>query len=254
VILGIFKGLKHLRMEKTNVSGLPVLEDFDLFLAFLRSNKEIPLTNEKAQLKRTDLYHLNAELHFKADWVTDKSMQSAYPELEFFYGAVLAGKLARIGYGEKGNYLQPDPDQLERYSLLTVQSNISSCCKRPGATSTGPSSARPVVCSSLLSGGSTARGGRESAGHPLEVDMSYSRLRLGKAEISLSLINKVVQIFGFLGLYAAGAGRFRQETGRYTFPFRTLTTSEAGTVLTPCCCRNGRWISGTSVAPGTRHW
>jgi hypothetical protein len=70
-------------------------------------------------------------------------------------------------------------------------------------------------------------------GHPLEVDMSYSRLRLGKAEISLSLINKVVQIFGFLGLYELEPAVFAKKPDRYTFPFRTLTTSEAGTVLTP---------------------
>jgi hypothetical protein len=221
-------------LEKLNVSGLPVLEDFDLFLAFLRSNKEIPLTNEKAQFKRTDLYRLNGELHFKAEWVTDKSMQSAYPALEFFYGAVLAGKLARICYGEKGNYLQPDPDQLERYSLLTrteqyfflLQTawcylNWSKLCETRSMFFTDS----VVAILQVVAG--------NPPGHALEVDVSYSRLRVGKAEISLSLINKVVQIFGFLGFYELKPAVFAKKPDRYTFPFRTLTIAEAGTVLAP---------------------
>lgn len=221
-------------MKKLAVGDLPVLEDFDLFLTFLRSNKAIPLTKDKAQLKRTDLYRLNEELHFKANGVTDKSLQTSYPELEFFYAAVQTGKLARICYGEKGNFLQPNPDPLERYSLLTrteqyfflLQTawcylNWSKLCETRSMFFTDS----VVAILRLVA--------ENPSGFQLEVDVSYSRLRIGKAEISLSLINKVVQIFGFLGFYELEPAVFAKKPDRYTFPFRTLVVAEAGTVLAP---------------------
>ncbi|CAA9320768.1 MAG: hypothetical protein AVDCRST_MAG56-6950 [uncultured Cytophagales bacterium] len=221
-------------MHRPDVTGLPILEDFDLFLTFLRSKKEIPLTNDKVQLKRTDLYRLNEELHFKAKGVTDKSLQTSYPELEFFYAAVQAGKLARICYGEKGNFLQPNPDQLERYSLLTrteqyfflLQTawcylNWSKLCETRSMFFTDS----VVAILQLVAG--------NPPGFRLEVDVSYSRLRVGKGEISLSLINKVVQIFGFLGFYELEPAVFAKKPDRYTFPFRSIVVAEAGTVLAP---------------------
>ncbi len=221
-------------MKKSAVADLPILEDFDLFLTFLRSKKEILLTNDKAQLKRADLYRLNGELHFKADWVTDKSMQSAYPELEFFYGAVLAGKLARVCYGEKGNYLQPNPDQLERYSLLTRTEQYFFLLQTVWCYLDWSKFSETRT---LFFADSVLAILQEVAGNPpgrrFDVALSYSRLRVGKTDISLSLINKVVQIFGFLGFYDLEPAVFAKKPDRYTFPFRSITIAEAGTLLAP---------------------
>ncbi len=221
-------------MEKINVSGLPVLEDFDLFLTFLRSNKEIPVTNEKAQLKRADLYRLNGELHFKADWVTDKSMQSAYPALNFFYHVVLAARMARIFYGEKGNYLQPDPDQLERYSLLTrteqyfflLQTtwcylNWAKLCESRGL----------YITTSLVEVLQLV--GDHPPGQAFAIHATKNYLAHGKVAIHLGSVNLILQAFWFLGFFDLEPAVFTKKPDRFTFPFGKLTSAETGTALAP---------------------
>ncbi len=74
----------------------PVLNDFELFLLFLKSKQKVPLTNDKAVLKSKDLFTLNEELHFKADYVTGKSLQNAYHALDFFYQIVITSRLAHV--------------------------------------------------------------------------------------------------------------------------------------------------------------
>jgi len=224
----------HPFMKKTDVTGLPVLEDFDLFLTFLRSKKEIPLTNDKVQLKRADLYRLNGELHFKADGVTDKSVQAAYPELEFFYHTVLAGKLARIFYGEKGNFLQSNPEQLERYALLTPTERYffllqtawcyldwSKLCETRNI----------FLVDSVLSILQLAVEG--PPGKSFDVELSRNLLRQGKQELFLNSLNKIVQVFWFLGFFDLEPAVFAKKPDRFTFPFRKITVAETGNVLAP---------------------
>jgi hypothetical protein len=221
-------------MEKTNVSGLPILEDFDLFLTFLRSNKEIPLTSEKAQLRRTDLYRLNGELHFKADRVTDKSMQSAYPALNFFYHVVLAARMARIHYGEKGNHLRPEPDQLERYSLLSRTEQYffllqTTWCYLNWAKlsdSRGWYVTEPVLQILQLVGG-------HPPGRTFEIQLPHSAVRHEHGVIHLDSVNLLVQPFWFLGFFEVQPAVSTKKPDRFTFPFDKLTVAETGTVLGP---------------------
>lgn len=98
---------------------LPVLNDFDLFLTFLRTHRQVPVTGTSFHLKQADLFRLNAEMHFKTDWVTEKSRQPHYPLLDFFYQVVTASQLARVHHEKKGVYLKVVPEQLEKYDLMT---------------------------------------------------------------------------------------------------------------------------------------
>jgi len=106
-------------MELINFAQLPILEDFDLFLTFLNRPEPIWLTNEKGQLKRDDLFRLNQEMHHKTEWVTNKSLQYAYPLLDFFFQVSIKSKLARIYHHDKGKILKPDPEKLSKYRSLS---------------------------------------------------------------------------------------------------------------------------------------
>jgi hypothetical protein len=205
-----------------------------LFLTFLRSKKEIPLTNEKGQLKRTDLYGLNAKLYFKADRVTDKSMQPAYPALHFFYHVVLAARLARIFYGEKGNYLQPDPGQLERYALLTRTEQYffllqtawcyldwGKLCETRGLYAI--SSVQQLL--KLV--------GEHPPGRAFEINRPHTALYHGGQTIHLSAVNQVVQMFWFLGFFDVEPAVFTKKPDRFILPFSKLIVAEAGPVLAP---------------------
>ncbi|WP_162053552.1 plasmid pRiA4b ORF-3 family protein [Pontibacter pamirensis] len=105
-------------MEKITLPELPVLIDFDLFLTFLRTHRQVPVTGSSFHLKQADLFRLNAEMYFKASWVSEKSRQPHYPLLDFFYHVVIASKLVRVHHEKKGVYLKVVPEQLEKYDLM----------------------------------------------------------------------------------------------------------------------------------------
>jgi hypothetical protein len=221
-------------MKRPDVTGLPVLEDFDLFLTFLRGTKPIPLTNEKAQLKRTDLYRLNGELHFKADRVTDKSSQPAYPALHYFYHVVLAARMARVVHGEKGIFLQPDPHQLERYSLLTRTEQYFFLLQTTWCTlnwaklceSRGLYMVTSVVQVLQLVGD-------HPPGQAFTIHATQNYLRHGDVTIHLGLLNVVLQAFWFLDFFDLEPAVFAKKPDRFTFPFGKLTVAPTGAVLAP---------------------
>jgi hypothetical protein len=108
-------------MELINFAQLPILEDFEIFLTFLNKPEPIGLTTGKGQLKKDDLYRLNGEMHHQTAWVTDKSVQYAYPLLDFFFQVIIKSKLARIYHLDKGIILKPDLEKLAKYRSLTPE-------------------------------------------------------------------------------------------------------------------------------------
>jgi len=97
-------------MSTFNFASLPILDDFEVFLTFLKSREKTPLTNEAVELKWDDLFRLNGEMHHQARWVTKRSRQFFYPQLDFFFKVVVAGKLVRIYREEKNNHLKINPE------------------------------------------------------------------------------------------------------------------------------------------------
>ncbi|TXK46796.1 plasmid pRiA4b ORF-3 family protein [Pontibacter qinzhouensis] len=106
-------------MKKLTISSLPVIDDFELFLTFLKAKTKVPLTAGNNHLKRTDLARLNQEMHFKAFWAHDKSMQPKYPLLHFFYHVVIQTDLARLYHEKQAASLQLNHAVLEQYEQLT---------------------------------------------------------------------------------------------------------------------------------------
>ncbi len=218
-------------MEKLNVSTLPILDDFELFLTFLRSRDRIPLTNEKAQLKRNDLFCLNEEMHFKADYVTDKSMQFAYPALDFFFLVVLAGQLARIYREEKNNSLRANPEQLERFSLLSTTEqyvflletawsrlNWAKLCEARSIAYLGDSLNEFFLLVATSSPGQT-----------FNVSDDQRRITDGKSSLPVGSIKKIAEMFQFLGFYdLVPARNLIKKPDRYSFPFEKVIIHEVG--------------------------
>lgn len=105
-------------MEKLTVPTLSVIDDFELYLTFLKAREKIPVTNSNNHLKQADLHRLNEEMHFKAAWVNPKSMQPKYSLLQFFYHVVLTAAMARLHHEKQGAFLRVNPEVLEHYELL----------------------------------------------------------------------------------------------------------------------------------------
>lgn len=98
---------------------LPLLEDFDVFMRYLRAKAPVALTNTAAELKFADLVALNEQMQGKAPgWVTPRSRQPEYPLLNFFFGLATSAKLFTVRH-DKGYQLVANSERLERYDLLT---------------------------------------------------------------------------------------------------------------------------------------
>jgi hypothetical protein len=222
-------------MNKLNVSNQAVLEDFDLFLTFLRNHKQISLTNELAQLKRSDLFRLNEEMHFKAAWVTDKSAQYAYSELNFFFEVVVAARMGKIYYEEKNNYLVPDLNQVERYTLFTPTEQYfflleTAWCYLDWAKLCDHRSwyfAESILTLLRLTANPAFSLGLEREDRGIRVPDNHHFVHVG-------LSTPIVQVFEYLGFYnLEPESSLKKKPDCYSFPFKKIIPQPLSAVLTP---------------------
>jgi hypothetical protein len=222
-------------MEKITLPALPVLDDFALFLAMLQGRKQLPLSKATAQLNRQDLFRLNEELHFKADWVGEKSPQSSYPALDYFYHVVLAGKLARVQYGPKGNTLQLDQEKLEGYFSLTNTEKYfflleTSWCYLNWGKLSGNS-----VDFFLPDLFKLLRLMADSApGQAYEVVDGKVTVSGNPQSFHLTLLSREIQMFWYLGYISLEPDTsLLKKPDRYAFPFRKVISGELSRPLVP---------------------
>ncbi len=74
-------------------SSFLLIDDFDIFLRYLESKPNLPLT-AAGDLKAADLWILNDRVNYKApDYVTNRSRQIDYPLLGFLFQVATASRL-----------------------------------------------------------------------------------------------------------------------------------------------------------------
>lgn len=221
-------------MEKYTLPDLPVLDDFDLYLTFLRSHDKVPVTNSNAHLKQADLFRLNAEMHFKTDWVTEKTMQPHYPLLDFFYQVVVVSKLARVHHEQKGVYLQINPERLEKYDLMTHTERYfllleSVWCRMNWTELTGSRglyiAARVLDLLELMA--------MSEPGEALEVQGRQIIVPGSKQPLHL-ISRKAYEIFWFIGFYdLVPDTTLTKKPDSYAFPYQKIISKELSQHLVP---------------------
>jgi len=222
-------------MEKISLSELPVLDDFTLFLTFLKSHDKVPVSATTTHLKPADLYRINEELHFKAPWATSRTLQPHYPALHFFHEAVQVLDLARVHFEAKGAFLRIEPEQVDRYELMTRAEQYFSLL-------------RAAWC--LVSWGELA-GVRSlyfqedvmnllrlvaesSSGQAYEVE--DRRLVLPPDEQRIFLVGsmKIIELFWFLGFYDLERDpTLTKRPESHIFPYRRIVVRELSRHLVP---------------------
>ena len=97
-----------------------LLDDFAIFLRYLESKPNLPLTGA-GDLKAADLWAINDRVNYKAPvYTTNRSRQIDYPLLGFLYQVATASRLFWVKF-EKGNVLAANEDRLDMYRALTVE-------------------------------------------------------------------------------------------------------------------------------------
>lgn len=220
-------------MGNLEFSAHPVVDDWDLFITFLTAREQIPVTNDKANLKRDDLFRLNEELHYKASWVTNKSMQFSYPELDFFYYVVLASKMAAIRYDEKITRLHLNAERLEQYAGFTRTEKYfflleSAWCYVNWAKL---NDSRAVYYADSVTHlfGLIAE---SEVGQELVVKENRLIHPPQLKPIYFGGNNKIVQLFWFMGFYdLIPNAALQKKPDRYTFGYEKIITKELGKQL-----------------------
>ncbi|MHA6250205.1 hypothetical protein ACXYMU_19885 [Pontibacter sp. CAU 1760] len=221
-------------MGKMILPERPVLEDFDLFITFLRTYRRVPVTGTSFHLKQADLFRLNAEMHFKASWVTEKSRQPHYPLLDFFYQVATASQLARVHHEKKGVYLQVVPEQLEKYDLMTYTERYfllleTLWCRMSWAELTGTRNlyfAETVLKVLELVALS-------DPGQALEVQDRSIRLQAGKPPLHL-MSRKAYEILWFLGFFELVPDTtLTKRPESHEFPYVKFIANERSQHLVP---------------------
>ncbi len=92
------------------IQSFPIIEDFMLFVSFVKQRKSFELTKSK-MLKIADLKALNEQLHHQALYTNPKSQQPNYPNLELFYHIGLQSKISYIQHPGKSPILKINPEQ-----------------------------------------------------------------------------------------------------------------------------------------------
>lgn len=222
-------------MKNITLSTLPILDDFDLYLTFLRSHDSVPVTNSNNHLKQADLFRINEEMHFKAAWVTAKSMQPHYPLLNFFYQVVIAGGLARVHHEKKGIYLRINPGQLEKYDLMTRTERYfflleSLWCHLNWEELTG---ARSLYFAETIF--ELLRLAAESApGQAFEVQDRSIYDSGGRKPVHVNCNRSIYEVFRFLGFYDMEPDTsLTKKPDSYAFPYKAIIAQELSQHLVP---------------------
>ena len=104
-----------------NQSVQNITEDFQIFLSYLKSKKEVPLTKDGMKLKSKDLFEMNQLVHNQALWVTDKNPQMRFALFNFFYWISVYGKLAKRKKNDKGESIfEFDNERVENFLMLNT--------------------------------------------------------------------------------------------------------------------------------------
>ena len=214
-------------------SMMPVVNDFTLFLQFLKSQDKTPLTIEKAVLKGKDLFVLNQELYYKAAYVTEKSLQNAYPALDFFYQVAVASRLVYIYRQEKENYLQLNRLRLEAFEALTFTEKYFFLLETAWSYINWPKLSETM--SWILIEESIIRilhlVSLSIPGSLLPV-AQHRYIDLGEEKIYFSIVSSAIYAFYVLGFYdLMFDNTFTQKPDRYMLPVTALKPTLLGREL-----------------------
>jgi hypothetical protein len=212
---------------------MPVVNDFELFAMFLKSRDKTPLTNDKAVLKSKDLFILNQELHYKASYVTEKSLQNAYYELDFFFHLVIAAKLVYIYRQEKDNYLQVNARRMEQFEALTHIEKYFFLLETSWSYINWPrlSESRSwfMIDDSLIRILYVVAA--SSPGDVLPV-IQHRSIEFGKEKVYFPIVSAAIYAFHFLGFYKLTYDTsFKKKPDRYIFPVTELIPTTLGVAL-----------------------
>jgi hypothetical protein len=220
-------------MEKPDFAVQHVLEDFAIFLTFLHSKKKIPATTQQGHFKQKDLFQLNQEMHFRDVWATEKSMQPAYPELEFFYEAALAAGILKIRVRDKDTVLLVEEEKWYQFQQLSAHDQYFFLLE----TAWRYLNWEKITGSALIHFHKVMQDfiyflGKNPAGATLNIKAKEKGWSAGW--FSFDLYNKVVQIFSFLGFCTLEPDNtLTKKPDKYTAPFKSLTVTPLGTLLAP---------------------
>lgn len=211
-------------------SMMPVLSDFELFLLFLKSREKTPLTNDKAVLKSKDLFVLNQELHYKTNYVTEKSLQNAYYELDFFFQLSVASKLVYVYRQEKDNYLQINTPRLENFDALADAEKYFFLLETSWSYINWPKLSETrswyLIEDSLIK--ILYLVAASSPGDVLQV-MQHRYIDLGKEKVYFPIVSAAIYAFYFLGFYELTFDTsFKKKPDRYIFPVTELKPTQLG--------------------------
>jgi hypothetical protein len=221
-------------MEKTDIEHQPILEDFAVFLTFIHSRKEIPATLQLGHLKQKDLFRLNQEMHYKADWVTEKSMQPSYPELEFFYEVALASGILQLKASQnKEAVLAAEEGRLSEYNVLSAVDQyfffLETAWRYLNWESITDS---PAIHFHSLMDQFISFLTQQQPGKAIDVKNKEERKEWNVGYFSFDLYHKVVQIFSFLGFCGLEPDTsLTKKPDKFTAPFRYLTVTPLGAQL-----------------------
>ncbi|MEN0047208.1 MAG: hypothetical protein AAF806_09135 [Bacteroidota bacterium] len=101
-----------------SIAEQPILQDFQIFLDYIGTEKGIELTKTKRVLRNADLSKLNEKLHYKTPFVTSRNQQAVFSTINTFFYIAKVSELAKIKKEKNKFFLLPNASKVKQFKQL----------------------------------------------------------------------------------------------------------------------------------------